>query len=92
MKLLSLELNNFRQFVGTNSIDFGGDNNKVTVIYGLNGYGKTGIFRAIIFCLYGNTFLERDNLDANQRNKGLVLVNHSLVEQAKGDYVKASVK
>lgn len=91
MKLLSLELNNFRQFVGTNSIDFGGKNNKVTVIYGLNGYGKTGIFRAIIFCLYGNTYLEHDNLDANQRNKGLVLVNHSLVEQARGDYVKASV-
>lgn len=91
MKLLSLELYNFRQFVGTNSIDFGGDNNKVTVIYGLNGYGKTGIFRAIIFCLYGNTSLERDNLDTNQRNKGLVLVNHSLVEQAKGDYEKASV-
>lgn len=91
MKLLSLELNNFRQFIGKNFIDFGGKNNKVTVIYGLNGYGKTGIFRAIMFCLYGYTSLERDNLDAVQRNKGLVLVNHSLVEKANGDYVQASV-
>lgn len=91
MKLLSLELNNFRQFIGKNFIDFGGKNNKVTVIYGLNGYGKTGIFRAIMFCLYGYTSLERDNLDAVQRNKGLVLVNHSLIEKANGDYVQASV-
>lgn len=91
MKLLSLELNNFRQFAGKNFIDFGGSDNKVTVIYGLNGYGKTGIFRAIIFCLYGNKSLERDNLDLSQRNKGLVLVNQSLVEQAGGDYVSASV-
>lgn len=91
MKLLSLTLNNFRQFAGENTVEFG-DSNKVTVIYGLNGYGKTGIFRAIIFCLYGNTYLERDNLDTAQRNKGLVLVNQNLVEKAKGNYVEASVK
>lgn len=91
MRLLSIELNNFRQFQGCNTIDFGGEDNKVTVIYGLNGYGKTGIFRAIIFCLYGQTSLERDNLDITQRNKGLILVNQTLVEEAKGDYIKASV-
>lgn len=39
MKLLSLTLNNFRQFAGENTVEFG-DSNKVTVIYGLNGYGK----------------------------------------------------
>lgn len=91
MRFLSLKLNNFRQFAGKNSIDFGEKKNKVTVIYGLNGYGKTGLFRAIIFCLFGKTYLERDNLDPSERNRGLVLVNHSLVEQANGDYVKASV-
>lgn len=91
MKILSLELNNFRQFAGRNFVDFGGKENKVTVIYGLNGYGKTGIFRAIIFCLYGSTSLERDNLELSQRNKGLVLVNQQLVEKAAGDYVTASV-
>ena len=90
MKLLSLTLRNFRQFVGENTIEFG-DDNKVTVIYGLNGYGKTGIFRAIIFCLYGNTYLERDNLDTAHRNQGLNLVNQTLVENAKGNYVEASV-
>lgn len=91
MKLLSLKLNNFRQFVGENTLDFGGKDNKVTVIYGLNGYGKTGLFRAIIFCLFGKTYLERDNLDLTEQNRGLVLVNHDLVEKANGDYVNASV-
>lgn len=91
MRLLSLRLNNFRQFVGENTLDFGGKDNKVTVIYGLNGYGKTGLFRAIIFCLFGKTYLERDNLDLAEQNRGLVLVNHDLVEKANGDYVNASV-
>lgn len=91
MKLLSLKLNNFRQFVGENTLDFGGKDNKVTVIYGLNGYGKTGLFRAIIFCLFGKTYLERDNLDLTEQNRGLVLVNHDLIEKANGDYVNASV-
>lgn len=90
MRLLSLNLKNFRQFLGENVIDFGKDN-KVTVIYGLNGYGKTGIFRAIIFCLYGQAYLERDNLDSKSKNKGLILVNEDLVEEGNGDYKEASV-
>lgn len=55
MKLLSLELENFRQFVGRQSIEFatGGDDGNVTLIYGANGAGKTTLLNAFTWTLYG---------------------------------------
>ncbi len=63
MILKRLVLSNFRQFCGQQEINFansaaGGQN--VTVVYGENGRGKTGIFRAIMFCLFGDRRLSQD--------------------------------
>lgn len=54
MKFLSLTVENFRQFLGTHTIDFstGGDRN-VTVIWGANGAGKTTLLNAFTWSLYG---------------------------------------
>lgn len=53
MKLLKLEISNFRQFYGKQSIDFAVDpNNGVTLIHGENNGGKTALLNALRWCLY----------------------------------------
>jgi DNA sulfur modification protein DndD len=55
VKLLSLELENFRQFVGQQRIDFapGGEDGNVTLIYGANGAGKTTLLNVFTWLFYG---------------------------------------
>jgi DNA sulfur modification protein DndD len=56
MLLKSLELKDFRQFKGKQTIYFAIDPKKnVTVIMGENGSGKTTLAQAFIWCLYGDT-------------------------------------
>jgi DNA sulfur modification protein DndD len=56
LKLYRLELENFRQFYGEQSLSFSTDNQKnVTLIYGSNGAGKTTILNAFTWGLYGET-------------------------------------
>lgn len=58
MKLLSLEVDNFRQFRGCQRIEFATDPIKnVTLVYGPNGGGKTTLLNAFTWILYG-TFTE----------------------------------
>lgn len=71
MKLQSLRLDNFRQFYGTQHIEFaqGGAQKNVTVLHGFNGAGKTALLNAFVWCLYGETtpdFEEPDRLE-NER-------------------------
>ena len=76
MILEKLILKNFRQFRGTQEISFAPTDRereqKVTVIFGENGRGKTGIFRAIMFCLYGD---QRLSQDSHVTGKELSLIN-----------------
>lgn len=58
MKLVSLALQNFRQFYGEQSCEFatGDDPSRVvTVFHGYNGAGKTALLNALVWCLYGTT-------------------------------------
>lgn len=56
MKIIKLEVNNFRQFYGKQSIEFATDKNKnVTLIHGENNGGKTAILNALRWCLYEDT-------------------------------------
>ena len=62
MKLVAIRLLNFRQFFGSQEINFGeGLNDIVTVIFGENGRGKTGLFRAVMFCLFNERKLLQDS-------------------------------
>ena len=73
MKLLSLTLYNFRQFLGEQTITFTGKTGRnVVVVFGENGRGKTGIFRALMYCLFGEKKLEQDG---NISNAEIQLIN-----------------
>lgn len=88
MILHRLTIENFRQFKGRHELLFacGGDaeGQNVTVIYGENGRGKTGVFRALMFGLYGDRRLTQDD-DGSPKGE-LCLVNlHALRERESGD-------
>ena len=54
MKLDWMRLSNFRQFYGDQDISFSRDSKRnVTVIEGVNGAGKSALFTALNWCLYG---------------------------------------
>ena len=59
MIIQSIEMNNFRQYVGRQKIEFSTDKEKnVTVLIGVNTSGKTTIIRAFEWCLYGKNGFE----------------------------------
>ncbi|SEG19694.1 AAA family ATPase [Vibrio hangzhouensis] len=66
MKLIKLEVNNFRQFYGKQEIEFSVDQTRgVTLIHGENNGGKTALLNALRWCLYEETtenLLDPNNL------------------------------
>ena len=59
MIIKSLEMYNFRQYIGKQKIEFSMDPDKnVTVLIGINTSGKTTIVRAFEWCLYGKIGFE----------------------------------
>ena len=79
-----LEMYNFRQYIGHQSVDFSTDPNKnVTVLIGINTSGKTTIVRAFEWCLYGKNGFEdpvllnsevRDNMNPGDVQESWVSV------------------
>lgn len=64
MKILTLKIENFRQFHGSHEIDFTNtDSKNVIVIHGENGAGKTSILNAFKWVLYGE--VDFDTKDTN---------------------------
>lgn len=86
MKLISITLNNYRQFYGKQEILFASSdkNLNITVLHGFNGSGKTAFLNAFIWCLYGETTpdLEEPEKLENER---------ALSEAEIGKDIKASV-
>jgi DNA sulfur modification protein DndD len=80
MILHKLMVENFRQFRGKQQIEFinpSQEQANVTVVFGENGRGKTGLFRAIMFCLFGERRLSQDG---DVPHNELQLVNVSALE------------
>lgn len=83
MILQKMTLSNFRQFRGSQEIEFAwGPAGNVTVVFGENGRGKTGIYRALLFCLYGEKRLSQDS---QVDDRELYLVNYPEMEAKTGD-------
>lgn len=67
MLIKKLELENFRQYIGSQTIEFSTDREKnVTVLIGVNTSGKTTLVRAFEWVLYGtNEFDDKNLLNKN---------------------------
>ncbi len=94
MILKRIRLKNFRQFYGEQEIEFSNEsNNNITTILGENGCGKTGIYRAMIFCLYGEKNLSNEKKHLKDGKQDQVhLVNLNYLEEHKGQVCFAEVE
>lgn len=85
MELIEIEMYNFRQYLGDNKICFSRGDFNTTVILGENGKGKTGIYRAVMFSLYGLRKIQQDDSREEVR-----LVNRILIQ--KNNMAEATVR
>ncbi|MBC6456609.1 AAA family ATPase [Actinomadura sp. HBU206391] len=64
MKFISVELENFRPYQGTQKISFAQDpESNVTVLWGTNGGGKTTLLNAFTWALYSNLSADVEDHD-----------------------------
>ena len=93
MILHKLTLFNFRQFKGVQDITFAAPSEtqkkNISIFFGQNGRGKTGIFRAIVFCLFG---VKRLSQDGDVPESEIQLVNTNVLGKAQGATVEAYVE
>lgn len=83
MKFERIILENFRQYYSQERLDFAKDKqHRVTVIQGVNGAGKTSLFLAINWCLYG----------AGVDNVGELISKEAIKQASPGDTVTMSVE
>jgi len=68
MELEKLEVQNFRQFYGTQSLEFSQDDDKnITVVHGSNGSGKTTLLNAFLWLFYEDITLPKSSQIASER-------------------------
>ncbi|WP_297639070.1 AAA family ATPase [uncultured Clostridium sp.] len=87
MQLISITMNKFRQYYNKQKIEFAIGNKNITIVFGENGKGKTGIFRALVFGIFGDRYINQDN-----KNDDIHLVNFNRLEESKGSPVEAWVE
>jgi len=84
MILETLRVKNFRQYYKEQKIAFCNGSTNVTVIRGSNGAGKTNLFSAINWCLYGE--------EAGLGEQGELVNKKAIAEAGRGQKVEAEVE
>jgi DNA sulfur modification protein DndD len=87
MKLLSLDLTNFRQFYGQQHVEFApgsAEGRNITVFHGFNGAGKTALLNSFVWCLYGE-------LTPDLEHKDRLVNEKAFAEAGIGDEVPCGV-
>lgn len=90
LKILQVELENYRQFAGKQTVDFSpSDARNITIIQGANGAGKTNLLNAITWCLYG----KEEHLKRTPKEYCMNITNIQVLNDlAPGESVEARVK
>jgi RecF/RecN/SMC N terminal domain. len=89
MKLDKIVIESFRQYYTRQLLDFAKDEQRrVTVINGVNGTGKTSLFLAINWCLYGRNVENVKVID----NAGELISKEAINRARPGESVRASVE
>nr|WP_319375813.1 AAA family ATPase [uncultured Methanoregula sp.] len=77
----SISITNYRQYYGTQILDFKNDKTKnVSLILGKNGAGKSNLLNAITWCLYG---IEIHKSQDNHDSSGMPVINTSALKKLK---------
>ena len=79
MLIKKINIKNFRQFRDATEFDFSTNDNNVTLIIADNGVGKTTLAQAFLWCLYGETSFNSQNLLSNSVVRELSPNEHSTV-------------
>lgn len=88
MKLDQIVLHNFRQYFGEQKLIFSQDIQKnITIVHGKNGAGKTSLFLAINWCLYGDVVLKE-----GVSNLAELVSKEAISESQIGDTIQTSVQ
>ena len=88
MRLERIELQNFRQYFGLQRLNFAkAKDRNVTIIHGINGAGKTSLFLALNWCLYGRNAENIKVVD----NVGELISKEAVNEAEPGDEMRSSV-
>ena len=84
MKLLSIELNNYRQYIGKQRIDLSSSGKKnFIVVVGANGSGKTNLLNAVTWCLYK----KEEHLSKYPSSEKMPIINESVFSGLKGNSI-----
>jgi DNA sulfur modification protein DndD len=75
MELRKITVENFRQFKEKHEIEFAHGDKNITIIYGENGKGKTGLFRAMMFGLFGDRNISQDSTNGSNALVNLISLN-----------------
>lgn len=74
MYIEKVVLNNFRIYNGRNELDLSGKRNtseNIVIVSGQNGYGKTTFLMSLVWCLYGKSMAQVDEIYSKEiREKG----------------------
>jgi len=63
MTIKEIELKNFRLYKGENKVDLtSNDRRNIFIVSGRNGFGKTTFLMSMVWCLYGRSMQEVDDL------------------------------
>lgn len=88
MKLDCIVLENFRQYYGQQRLTFSQDPRRnATIVHGVNGAGKTSLFLAINWCLYGEVIFKE-----GVSNIAELVSKEAISEAQTGDSIQTSVQ
>ena len=94
IRILSIELENYRQYYGKHKINFSTRYEGFTIIAGKNGEGKSNLLNAISWCLYHREPHGMKNMQGNEsENMSLSVINNRyIIELDEKKTAKTSVE